>query len=347
MGAEHCPRSIIKNTEDIKNKAVLTETIKTLTGDKTPKSISIRILFGGETFGKIALVDDNFFPAFEKLIQIRPYYVSNMTTFLKVIYESFPDTQVLAFFETGLFLELPEVEKCYDIPENYYGETSFKKWGFHSIWHYYNAGQSKKADKTISIVLDKNTTVCALNKKKPITTSFGSTPLEGIMGEKTCGDIDPGIVFYLMKKDNYSIQKMDDILKNKSGFCGLCGYDKEMDELVKSYGNDPKVDLAFEVYMNQIKKYIGESIALLGGVSDIIFSGPYVEDFKPIIFHILKDISFIDITLNALPWESKEKLSKISTDNSNVSVYLNKTTLHEIIYKMTAEYIAKHLEVFA
>jgi len=346
-GSGHSPRSIIKSTEEIETKPDLTKTINTITGNTLPKAISIRILFGGELFGKTALVDDNFFPAFEKLIKIRPSYISFILTFIKDLYEAFPDVHILAFFETGLFLELPEVEKCYAMPDNYYGEISYRKWGFHGIWHDYNAGIPAKPQKTISIVLDKTTTVCALSKKSPVTMSFGSTPLEGIMGKKSCGDIDPGIVFYLMKKNNYSIQKMDEILKNKSGFFGLTGYDKEMDELVKMYGNDPKVDLAFEVYMNQIKKYIGESIAMLGGVSDIIFSGPYVEAFKPIIFNILKDISFIDITLDALPWENADKLSKISLKNSKVSVFLNKVTIPEIIFKMTKDYRAKHLEVFA
>ncbi|MGQ1948454.1 hypothetical protein ACT3CD_15280 [Geofilum sp. OHC36d9] len=346
-GSEHSPQSITISTEEIKTRHILAETINKITGNTLPKAISIRILFGGELFGKIALVDDNFFPAFEKLIKIRPSYISYVLTFIKVLYQSFPGIHILAFFETGLFLELPEVEKCYAMPDNYYGDISYRKWGFHGIWHDYNAKLPAKPKKTISIVLDKTTTVCALNKKLPVTMSFGSTPLEGIMGKRSCGDIDPGIVFYLMKKNKYSIQKMDEILKNKSGFFGLTGYDKEMDELVKLYGNDPKVDLAFDIYMNQVKKYIGESIAMLGGVSDIIFSGPYVESFKPIIFHILKDISFIDITLQASPWEETDKLSKISMKNSKVSVYLNKVTLHEIIYEMTKEYIAKHLEVFA
>lgn len=342
---EHPAALVVKTVEECYNKDILKQTIATVTQGEMPLAISVRILFGGESFDKIIVVNDSFFTRFEELIPHRPYYIYNVLKYIRMIYDLFPQIQILAFFETGFFSSLPEAEKCYAVPEDYFGGTTFRKWGFHGIWHHCNSQMPENPDKTISIVLDKTTTVCALNRNTPVAVSFGSTPLEGIMGEKSCGDIDPGIVFYLMRKLNCSIYKMDNILKMQSGFYGLTGYDLAMDDLFTMYGSDEKIDAAFEMYMNQIKNYIGESCAMLGGLTDIVFSGDHVDLFTPLIFKILKDISFLDIGLCPLPWKHSDKLSKITTSNSKVSVFLNKAGLYEIMNKMTKDFMANHKEV--
>jgi acetate kinase len=94
------------------------------------------------------------------------------------------------------------------------------------------------------VVIDKQTTVCSARSGNPLSISLGFTPLEGVMSRTSCGDLDPGVVFYLMNNQGFSIYKIDDILKNESGFLGLTGYDLELKELVKFYGKDRKVTLA-------------------------------------------------------------------------------------------------------
>jgi acetate kinase len=268
-----------------------------------------------------------------------PLYVSNTLNFIKNLYEVFYDVPILLFVETGFFKDLPETEKYYAVPHIYSGNNSFKKWGFHGIWHSYNDCIHGKQNKTISIVIDNYTTVCAINKGKPVTVSFGCTPLEGIMGRTSCGEIDPGIVFYLMHHMGYSVQKIDEILKKQSGFLGLTGQNMEINEMLKYCGKEDAINQAVIIYFNQLKKYVGESMAILNGVSDIVFSGKSINALFPIIFYLIKDVSYFDIALNPLPWSTKEKISQITTNNSKIHVYINSQTLPEVIYSLTVEYI--------
>ena len=163
----------------------------------------------------------------------------------------------------------------------------------------------------ISVVLDKQTTVCPVKNNLPLAISLGFTPLEGVMSRTSCGDLDPGIVFYLMNAHKFSIYKIDDILKNESGFLGLTGYDLKLKELVKFYGKDPKVNSAFEIYEGQLLKYIGEGISVLGGLDNIVFSGEGVGPLIPVIYSLIKKISFLGINIKSLPWKDKKEEYRI------------------------------------
>lgn len=152
---EYPNKSIIKTTEECRKKNILVDIITENFKDEDIRAISLRILFGGESFSRFTLITDEFFPTFRKLIAVRPSYIASILQFIENLYGAFPDIPMLAFFETGLFLELSEAEKSYAISEDYFPDTSFEKWGFHSIWHYYNAEIPKDPNKTISIVMDK------------------------------------------------------------------------------------------------------------------------------------------------------------------------------------------------
>jgi len=207
---------ILKIDRDIKTN--LRKAIKDFNQEDEPKAISVRLLLGGDIFGEVSLVDDSFFTKFNQLFDLMPLYVSNTLNFIKNLYEVFYDVPILLFVETGFFKDLPETEKYYAVPHIYSGNNSFKKWGFHRIWHSYNDCIHGKQNKTISIVIDNYTTVCAINKGKPVTVSFGCTPLEGIMGRTSCGEIDPGIVFYLMHHMGYSFKRLMKYLRNRADF---------------------------------------------------------------------------------------------------------------------------------
>ncbi|MDP4224999.1 MAG: hypothetical protein Q8910_01320 [Bacteroidota bacterium] len=326
------------------HKGLLASTFTELNGTAKPDAIALRLLFGGDQFGESVLVDKSFFPKFNELLSVRPAYVAAVGKFIEILYAEFPNIPVIAFFETGLFLNLPEADKYYAVPYDYLKETDFRRWGFQGLWHKYNSAIPSVKSKVISIVLDDLTTICSVNNGQPMTISFGGTPLEGIMGRRTCGDLDPGLVFHLMKNYNYSIFKIDDILKKKSGFLGLSGYDEELDKLFLRYEKDPKVKFTFDIYKGQIFKYIGEAITGLDGVNSIVFSGKYAKAFNPFIKEILDFISFLGIKLKDTPWESSKREFEITEAGSEVRCFLNYRPLPEIVSQM-AQDVVKELFV--
>jgi len=310
----------------------LKKCIRASIGKGRISAISFRILFGGDCFDGPVLIDPVFFERFGSMTELFPFYVPPVIDMIKRFQSAFPDVPLIAFFETSFFRTLPDEEKYYALPLEYCEENKIRKWGFHGIYHEANAGIVPAARKVISVVFDKQTTICAVRDKNPLSISLGYTPLEGVMSRTSCGDLDPGIVFYLMNVHKYSIYQIDDMLKNQSGFVGLTGYDIELADMLKLLGKDAKVDLAFDVYRAQMMKYIGEGISVLGGLDELVFSGSNVLLFSPVIYDIVKKISFLGINVSGLPWEGRGEVIGISSDESKIKVYINKMDIAKIIF---------------
>jgi len=325
---------IAKDIDELRDKKALEEVIYTLTKGKKPKTIVFKMLFGADLFKKPVLLNDKALTELRKLVSFMPFYIPMAEEILRSFYENFKGVQLILFFDTAFFSNLPYTEKYYAIPVEYAERNKIKRWGFHGIYHEYNGTLPQKGGKIISVVLDKQATVCAIKDNKPFSISLGYTPLEGIMGRTSCGDLDPGIVFYLMKRYKFSIFAIDEMLKKESGFLGVTGYDLGIDELVKLCGSDQKVDLAFRIYQDQILKYIGEGISSLGGVDAIVFSGCYLKNLLGVTHNLLKNISFLGINLLQLPWESNKETNLITSEKSPIKVYLNFTEPANIIYQL-------------
>ena len=115
----------------------------------------------------------------------------------------------------------------------------------------------------------------------------------------------------------------------------------ELKELVRFYGKDPKVDLAFEIYQAQLLKYIGEGIAVLGGLDSIVFSGSEVDPLAPVIHNLIKKISFLGINTQSLPWTGKKEIFPVTSAESKIKVYLNRMSLPDVLFSETVKFLQK------
>lgn len=335
-GSAKTPYYFAKDIEEVKRSRDLRKDVSGIAGKERVSAISFRILFGGDYFQKPALLDKGFFPRFSSLTGYFPFYIPSVLNMLKIFYRDFKGIPQRAFFETSFFSKLPPEEKYYAIPRQLQDDNRIRKWGFHGLFHEASSLLLPSA-RTVSVVIDKQTTVCSARSGNPLSISLGFTPLEGVMSRTSCGDLDPGVVFYLINNQGFSIYKIDDILKNESGFLGLTGYDLELKELVKFYGKDRKVTLAFDIYQAHLLKYIGEGISAMGGVDNIVFSGNELEPFVPVVFRLLKRISFLGISLKSLPWSAKEDVFSIASTDSKVKAVLNRTSLPNLICRATRQ----------
>ena len=118
-------------------------------------------------------------------------------------------------------------------------------------------------------------------------------------------------------------------------------FDLELKELVKFYGKDPKVNLAFDVYQAQLLKFIGEGISVLGGLENIIFSGSEMDALTPIIYSLIKKISFLGINIKSLPWVDEKEIFQLTSGESKIKVYLNRMSLPKVIFYETADFLHK------
>ncbi|MDD4294421.1 MAG: hypothetical protein PHP69_02785 [Candidatus Omnitrophica bacterium] len=301
-------------------------------GKERIDAICFKIAFGGDIFSSPAKIDKEFLKKFLQLIDFSPLYISFILRLLKAFVQSSKKIPLIAFFDTSFFNCLPKTKKYYSLPWDIQKKNNIKKYGFHGLYHKANSDLVKKQVKLISIILDKQSTVCAIKNNKPYSISLGRTPLEGIMSQTSCGDVDLGMILFLMKNHGFSLYQIDQILKNESGFFGITGYNLSVAELTPLYGKDKKITLAFKIYESQILKYIGEALSILEGIDEIIFSGSYTKDLTQIIYNLVKQMSFMGITLSETPWDTKETKTIITTKDSKVKVTINRTNLSQIIF---------------
>jgi acetate kinase len=328
-----------KNLDELTDEAALRKYIYGISGKTRIRAIAFRILFGGDYFKKAELIDSNFFSRFKRLTIFFPFYVPTMLEVLKRFLKIFKKIPLIAFFETAFFTKLPDEEKYYALPFEYYKNTGIKKWGFHGIFHESNAQMFIKRKKVVSVVMDKQTTVCSIMGNSPFSVSMGYTPLEGIMSRRSCGDIDPGIIFYLMNVHNFSIYQIDEVLKNESGFFGVTSYDIGFTDMLKLRGRDARIDLAFDMYKAQIIKHIGEAVTLIGGLDVVVFAGEYLIKAVPLIREIIKQISFLGIHTLGLTWDGDNDMYAVTSKESKVEVYMNIMGLSKTIYYQSIKFL--------
>jgi len=301
-------------------------------------SACVRLRFGGDLFNGPARVDKAFLETYAGLTPHFPFYIPLTHAFLKRLLASLNHVPLHAFFETALFCGLPEQEKIYAVPREYNEKLGLRRFGYHGLFHGYHADRLDVDGTVLSVVLDKQTTVCAIENGKPSYISVGYTPLEGVMGRTSCGDLDPGVAFYLLRERRESFYGIDNLLKKKSGFRGLTGFDLEIGDLYRHAGDEPKVKRAFNIYFNQVLRHMGAALAVSGPLSGLVFGGRFVSDLEPVAYRLAKKLTFLGVSLKALPWEKGDSgFDEVSDPGSRVRVALNRETLPEVLCESALE----------
>ncbi|MEK6935733.1 MAG: acetate kinase [Nanoarchaeota archaeon] len=256
--------------------------------------IAHRVVHGGE-LNKPSLITNKVEQIIKKYSEFAPLHNPPA---LKVIRECKKlNKKQYTVFDTAFFSDLPNKAKIYPIPLEITRKFNLKKYGFHGISNKYVSQRLK--GKTIVLHLGNGCSVSAINNTKPIDTSMGLTPLEGLMMGTRAGDIDAGLILFLEKKD----YNMNEILNFKSGFKGLTGY-TDFRDILKNIKN-PKIKLAYDIFVYRIVKYVGAYIAVLNGLDNLVFTGAIGYNVPMLRKNVLKNLSYL---------KNKFKVHVIKTD---------------------------------
>jgi len=267
---------------------------------KTPDEIDFvgyRVVHGGGYFKAPTEINDNTLDKITKLSDLAPLHNPQAVEVIKISREMFNQAKHLAFFDTSFFTDLPYESKIYPLPFEYY-KKGIKRFGFHGISHEYSMEQAASYKKTkpqkIQVVtahLGQGSSVAAIKDKKPIDTSMGYTPLEGLPMMTRSGSIDPGIIIK-MAAEGKDDKDLKNILETKSGLLGISGVSSDMRDILFVAGyqvEDPnykppddikcseeyinRSKLAIRVFVNSVKKCIGAYFTLLDRVDLLVFTG--------------------------------------------------------------------------
>ncbi|MEA3522126.1 MAG: acetate kinase [Campylobacterota bacterium] len=244
--------------------------------------IGHRVVHGGEEFSKPTIIDEGVIKTIEHLIPLAPLHNPANLEGIIVARKKAPDAIQIAVFDTAFHAQMPREAYIYALPFEMYEKHKIRRYGFHGTSHSYLLKECAKVlnreVKELNIItlhLGNGASACAIENGISIDTSMGFTPLEGLVMGTRCGDIDPAIVLYMQRELGLSITEIDNTLNKMSGLFGICG-SSDIRDILDSQSEHS--ELALEMMIRRVKKYIGAYMALLGRVDAIVFSGGIGEN---------------------------------------------------------------------
>lgn len=254
-------------------KLHIIETYDEITG------VGHRVVAGGEIFKDSVLITDKVLQQIENLAEYAPLHNPANAVGIRAFKKILPNVPAVAVFDTSFHTSMPKTNYLYSLPYAYYEKYGARKFGAHGTSHRYVAGRAAKLlgrplneMKLITVHLGAGSSITAIQNGQSLDTSMGFTPLAGITMATRAGDVDASLVAYLMKKLN--IQDPDEMLKilnTQSGLLGISG-SADMKELEERCDTDPQAQLAIDIFVNRIVKYIGAYVAEMQGVDAIVIT---------------------------------------------------------------------------
>lgn len=246
----------------------------------TPDMIAIRVPFGGPEFREPVIATAEQLNKLEGLVKQAPLHLPMVVAVVRAAWATFGETPIVLCFETAFFTELPERERLYALDEEATGVEGLRRYGYHGIYHEaacrhavrtLGTRAGEQMPRILSVCLEPRVEIAAAIGTRAVSVTSGATPLEGLPGLTTCGDIDPSIVLTLAEELKMGSEEIDAVLSRESGLAGLAGSGTTLEEVFTS--TDPKYTLAREVMYYRILMAAGSAAAALGGLDTIVFSG--------------------------------------------------------------------------
>ena len=261
-----------------------------------------RVVAGGEHFKDSALVDEEVIQKVEELSLLAPLHNPANAAGIRAFREILPDITSVVVFDTSFHTTMPEKAYRYPIPTKYYTENKVRKYGAHGTSHEYVAKEAAKILgrpieelKLITCHIGNGASITAVDKGVSVDTSMGFTPLGGVMMGTRTGDIDPAIIPYLMQyTDDFNTpEDISRVLNRESGLLGVSEKSSDMRDIHEAMrAGDAKAQLANDIFVDRIQKYIGQYLAVLNGADAIIFTAGIGEN----------SVTIRELVINGISW---------------------------------------------
>lgn len=302
-------------------------------------AVGHRVVQGGDIFKESVLIDDKVIACIEELSDLAPLHNPAHVLGIKAVKEVLPNVPQVAVFDTSFHQTMAPEAYLYALPEDLYKRYKVRRYGFHGTSHKYVSEECAKMigkkGKIITCHLGNGASIAAVDNGKCIDTSMGFTPLSGTIMGTRCGDIDPYIPLYIMKKEGLSPDEVNNMLNKQSGMLALCGYSDNRDIESGLLNGNEKCLLATKCYVHSLVKIIGSYIAELGGVDAIVFTAGVGENGVVMRHMVMEKLSYLGIKVD----EENNKLHAtrvmLSTPDSAVKVFMIPTDEELVIAQDT------------
>lgn len=269
-------------------------------------AVGHRVVHGGETFAKSVIIDSSVMKALKDCIELAPLHNPPNIAGIKACQKMMPGIPQVAVFDTAFHQTMRPYSYIYGLPYEYYEKYGIRKYGFHGTSHKYVCQRAaillKKPIEDLKIIschLGNGASIAAIRGGKSIDTSMGFTPLDGLMMGTRSGALDPAIVTYIMCRENFNVDQMNDFLNTKCGALGVSGISSDFRdiEVAAAQGND-RAQLALDIFEHDVKQYIGAYAAEMGGMDALIFTAGVGENAPSMRASICKNMSYLGLDLD-------------------------------------------------
>jgi len=254
-----------------------------------------------------------------------------------------PEVPQVAVFDTAFHQTMPKYAFLYGIPYEAYEKYGLRRYGFHGTSHKYVSQRAAEMMqqhmsnlRIITCHLGNGSSIAAIKYGRSIDTSMGFTPLEGLVMGTRCGEIDAAIIPFLMKKENMSIEQIDEYLNKKSGVLGISGISSDFRDLevAAAQGNE-RAQLALDVFAHMVRKYIGSYVAVMGGVDAIVFTAGIGENSPTMRSKICTGLEYLGTRLDPERNKVRGVAQRISIDGARVKIFVIPTNEELVIARDT------------
>lgn len=310
---------------------------------KEINAVGHRVVHGGEYFANSVIITPEVIEAIEKCCDLAPLHNPANLIGIHACEEIMPGVPQVAVFDTAFHQTMPERAYMYALPYEYYEKYKVRRYGFHGTSHRFVSEEAAKMmdrpydqTKTITCHLGNGGSVCAVRNGKSIDTTMGFTPLEGLVMGTRAGDIDVAAVTYIMKKENLTVDEMDNILNKKSGVLGISGVSSDFRDLDAAVADgNARAALAKDMFNLSVKKIIGSYVAEMGGVDAIIFTAGVGENDRSVRWDVCEHLEYLGIKIDPEKNKYRGKQMDISIDWARVRVLVIPTNEELMIAKDT------------
>ncbi len=292
-------------------------------------AVGHRLVHGGEKFACSTVINDEVLAAVESCNDLAPLHNPANLIGVRACQELMPNVPMVGVFDTAFHQTMPEKAYLYGLPYEYYEKYKVRRYGFHGTSHSYVSKRAAELEgkpyeevKTIVCHLGNGASVCAVKNGKSVDTSMGLTPLEGLLMGTRSGDIDPGAMEFIAKKEDKDIYQIMEILNKKSGVFGVSGISSDFRDLEQACKeNNPAGPRAMDAFNYRVAKYIGAYTAAMNGVDVICFTAGVGENDPDNRKAICEYLGFLGVEIDDAANKVRGKEQLISTASSKVKVY--------------------------
>ncbi|MFU8840542.1 MAG: acetate/propionate family kinase [Nitriliruptoraceae bacterium] len=269
-------------------------------------AIGHRVVHGGAEFTAPTVIDDAVLARIEAQIPLAPLHNPANLTGIEVARELKPELTNVAVFDTAFHATLPPSAYHYAVPEALLEGYGVRRYGFHGTSHAYVARRAAEAlgrdiadVKLVTLHLGNGASMTAVDGGRSVETSMGLSPLEGLVMGTRSGDLDPAVIFHLIREAGMAPDEVERILNRESGLKGLCGENDLRTIEDRAAAGDERAQLALDVYVHRIRKYLGAYAAVLGRLDAVVFTAGVGENSDTVRAAVCADLEVLGIRLDA------------------------------------------------